>query len=100
MRPATDGGATREVEPPKPRSYAVITTVLVLLVVAYVGGYVVARVTRRIVHVHWGGLGRYGCSHLESTGWAARAWRPLIATETWARFSVDDRWGHCPDVME
>lgn len=86
--------------PAKPRWFAVTTAVLVLFMVAYLGGYVVARGTHQVVHVHWGGLGRHGCSHLESTGWGWRAWRPLIAAETQARFSLDERWGRCPEVTE
>ena len=86
--------------PPKPRWYAVTTAVLVLFIFTYVGGYVVARATRHVVHVHWGGLGRYGCSHLEPTGWGRWVWRPLIAAETRARIALDDGWGLCPEVTE
>lgn len=75
---------------------------LMLGVLAYPACYVAARVSHAIVHVHWGALGRGGCSHLEPSGGAfiACAWVPAISAETAMRSAFDRDWGSCPDVTE
>lgn len=75
--------------------------VALLLCAGYGIGYAAARASHRVVHVHWGGLGRWGCSRLvPSDRGSARAWAPAIAAETSIRALLDHRWGQCPDAME
>ena len=93
-----------DADPPRPMGRLPVlgALLLVLFLLVYPTCYFAQRASHRIVHVHWGALGRGGCSSLRSSRspFVDGAWAPAVSVEAGLRGAFDPNWGGCPEVTE